>query len=396
MYSGTSKIYQAACRNLRETMSKNGNRSNKSRLSYTKKHVALRPAGADEVCFCISWFSLHFCKLWSETPGHVICLCQWLLRHRPSPWPQWRGVSALNSDEVCVKSLTKIKIPCMWFRFMQKIQLAILWLFNYCVGVLRPGILAAIKGVLRLRPGSLCWLGIPCSLLIWVSLGTSKRGTLFDMFGDISLESVRKSNIHLGRAATAHTLVCSTANMVGCGTAWVFTFAKDALLCRAAHGQIDSHQLPKVVMPSAVYVGVVHVKFACWLSYNCVLCPVGWERFLEQHHQKERWFLDLGRGPSVKKHQQHQNSLRAIQACNWKVPEQAHAKTPVRDQGKVHLKWLISFNMESSHTFKMVPSGFMYVWYIRTFKTRTRSRSWNAVATMGKCLQLSCSRSTDN
>lgn len=201
MYSGTSKIYQAACRNLRETMSKNGNRSNKSRLSYTKKHVALRPAGADEVCFCISWFSLHFCKLWSETPGHVICLCQWLLRHRPSPWPQWRGVSALNSDEVCVKSLTKIKIPCMWFRFMQKIQLAILWLFNYCVGVLRPGILAAIKGVLRLRPGSLCWLGIPCSLLIWVSLGTSKRGTLFDMFGDISLESVRKSNIHLGRAA---------------------------------------------------------------------------------------------------------------------------------------------------------------------------------------------------
>ena len=24
MYSGTSKIYQAACRNLRETMSKNG------------------------------------------------------------------------------------------------------------------------------------------------------------------------------------------------------------------------------------------------------------------------------------------------------------------------------------------------------------------------------------
>ena len=197
----------------------------------------------------------------------------------------------------------------------------------------------------------------------------------------------------LGQGCTAHTLVCSTANMVGCGTAWVFTFAKDALLCRAAHGQIDSHRLPKVVMPSAVYVGVVHVKFACWLSYNCVLCPVGWERFLEQHHQKERWFLDLGRGPSVKKHQQHQNSLRAIQACNWKVPEQAHAKTPVRDQGKVHLKWLISFNMESSHTFKMVPSGFMYVWYIRTFKTRTRSRSWNAVATMGKCLQLSCSRS---
>ena len=39
------------------------------------------------------------------------------------------------------------------------------------------------------------------ALLIWVSLGTSKRGTVFDMFGDISLERARKSNIHLSRAA---------------------------------------------------------------------------------------------------------------------------------------------------------------------------------------------------
>ena len=73
--------------------------------------------------------------------------------------------------------------------------------FQLFPGFLRPGLLAAIKGILRLRPGSLAWFGVPCSLLIWVSLGTSKRGTAFDMFGDISLESVRKSNIHLSRAA---------------------------------------------------------------------------------------------------------------------------------------------------------------------------------------------------
>lgn len=45
MYSGTSKIYQAACRNLRETMSKNGNRSNMSRLSYTKKTCGIEAGG---------------------------------------------------------------------------------------------------------------------------------------------------------------------------------------------------------------------------------------------------------------------------------------------------------------------------------------------------------------
>ena len=198
----------------------------------------------------------------------------------------------------------------------------------------------------------------------------------------------------LGQGCTAHTLVCSTANMVGCGTAWVFTFAKDALLCRAAHGQIDAHQLPKVVMPSAVYVGVVHVKICMLIVLK--LCPVpSWMgAFPGATSPKRTMIFGSWSGPQCQKTSTTpKNNLRAIQACNWKVPEQAHAKTPGRDQGKVHLKWLISFNMESSHTFKMVPSGFMYVWYIRTFKTRTRSRSWNAVATMGKCLQLSCSRS---
>ena len=67
--------------------------------------------------------------------------------------------------------------------------------------------LAALKGILRLRPGSLAWFGVPCSLLIWVSLGTSKRGTSFDLFGDVSLESVRRSNVHLSRAAIL-VLVC--------------------------------------------------------------------------------------------------------------------------------------------------------------------------------------------
>ena len=36
---------------------------------------------------------------------------------------------------------------------------------------------------------------------------TSKRGTSFDLFGDVSLESVRRSNVHLSRAAIL-VLVC--------------------------------------------------------------------------------------------------------------------------------------------------------------------------------------------
>ena len=68
--------------------------------------------------------------------------------------------------------------------------------------ILRPGFLACLKGVLRLQTGSLLWLGVPCSLLIFISLGTSQRGIGgYSMWGNTSLESVRKSNVHLARAA---------------------------------------------------------------------------------------------------------------------------------------------------------------------------------------------------
>ena len=81
--------------------------------------------------------------------------------------------------------------------------------------------------------------------------------------------------------------------MVGCGTAWVFTFAKDALLCRAAHGQIDSHQLPKVVMPSAVYVGVVHVNLHvdCPIIVSCAQLDgsVSWSNITKKND--DFWIL---------------------------------------------------------------------------------------------------------
>ena len=132
---------------------------------------------------------MHFCDC---ALGHVI-ICQFAsdyfdVLHRPE-----------HNDVETVSSAQRRISKCVLF-------LWILELFNLAC-FLRPGMLAALKGILRLRPGSLAWFGVPCSLLIWVSLGTSKRGTSFDLFGDVSLESVRRSNVHLSRAAIL-VLVC--------------------------------------------------------------------------------------------------------------------------------------------------------------------------------------------
>ena len=126
---------------------------------------------------------MHFCDC---ALGHVI-ICQFAsdyfdVLHRP----EYNDVETVSSAQLRIS-------VCSFCGF-----------WNYSM---RPGMLAALKGILRLRPGSLAWFGVPCSLLIWVSLGTSKRGTSFDLFGDVSLQSVRRSNVHLSRAAIL-VLVC--------------------------------------------------------------------------------------------------------------------------------------------------------------------------------------------
>ena len=76
--------------------------------------------------------------------------------------------------------------------------------------VLRPGLLYAIKHTLRLTPSGLLWLGIPCSMLVFISLGTSKRGVgEWDELGDTSLPSVQRSNLHLSRASLLALLAMS-------------------------------------------------------------------------------------------------------------------------------------------------------------------------------------------
>lgn len=68
--------------------------------------------------------------------------------------------------------------------------------------------LYALKHVLRLKQSGLAWFGVPCSLLVFSSLGTSKRGIWpFDLFGDTAIPCVRRSNVHLARTALL-VLVC--------------------------------------------------------------------------------------------------------------------------------------------------------------------------------------------
>ena len=67
---------------------------------------------------------------------------------------------------------------------------------------LRCGFLYALKCVLRLSPGSLLWGGVPCSLLIFISRGTSKRNVgQFDLMGDPNSEATVLSNRILSRFA---------------------------------------------------------------------------------------------------------------------------------------------------------------------------------------------------
>ena len=66
----------------------------------------------------------------------------------------------------------------------------------------RGGFLYSLKAILRLKPGALLFAGLPCSLLIFISRGTSKRNCCgYDIFGDPENEATCKSNLMLARFA---------------------------------------------------------------------------------------------------------------------------------------------------------------------------------------------------
>ena len=74
----------------------------------------------------------------------------------------------------------------------------------HCKGIHSPrsGFLYALKQVLRLKPGSLLWGGVPCSLLVWVSRSSSKRLLPgYDVMGDPFSKPTLQSNTLLSRFA---------------------------------------------------------------------------------------------------------------------------------------------------------------------------------------------------
>ena len=75
-------------------------------------------------------------------------------------------------------------------------------MFAHVLLCLRPGLLYSIKQCLRLTKNSLCWCGIPCSMLVFISFGTSLREVDGrSIMGDESQRAVRQSNVMLSRSA---------------------------------------------------------------------------------------------------------------------------------------------------------------------------------------------------
>ena len=66
-------------------------------------------------------------------------------------------------------------------------------------------------------------------------------------------------------------------------------------------------------------------------------------------------------GPQCQSYQQDQKNLAAIQAGNRQVPEQAHKRASVPDQGQLHVKWLIVFENGKTTHFQNGSQRFKYL-----------------------------------
>ena len=85
---------------------------------------------------------------------------------------------------------------------MAQVVFAWIHMFAHVLLCLRPGLLYSIKQCLRLTKNSLCWFGIPCSMLVFISFGTSLREVDGrSIMGDESQRAVRQSNMMLSRSA---------------------------------------------------------------------------------------------------------------------------------------------------------------------------------------------------
>ena len=72
--------------------------------------------------------------------------------------------------------------------------------------LMRPGFVSALKQVLRLKKGGMWWAGVPCSLLVFISMGTSGRHLRPMGFED--QPKVANSNLLLSRTALLALVVC--------------------------------------------------------------------------------------------------------------------------------------------------------------------------------------------
>ena len=134
---------------------------------------------------------------------------------------------------------------CKWLRLFLH---GYIYMFAHVLLCLRPGLLYSIKQCLRLTKNSLCWFGIPCSMLVFISLGTSLREVDgHSIMGDESQPAVQQSNMMLSRSAMLVLLCHGKAGVLGCRTALNFKIGQDPLLPHAFGVKAGGNSFHQVV-----------------------------------------------------------------------------------------------------------------------------------------------------
>ena len=228
-------------------------------------------------------------------------------------------------------------------------------------GTIQSSLFREARDVGGLERDSSAATGVPG--LVWGAVFTPDLGVAWDIEARHKLRSLRRcqpwicaqkqcalvSSRHLGSCVHCkRSLVCHRATRI-------VQVAAAPILRWPTQGRSDTDHLPKVVMASFECVlgvdGVVHVNVACWLLHLRLRPVLSWMgAFLGATSPKRTMVFGSWLGPQCQSYQQDQKNLAVIQAGNRQVPEQAHKRASVPDQGQVHVKWLIVFeNGKTTH-----------------------------------------------
>ena len=93
-------------------------------------------------------------------------------------------------------------------------------MFQITHGTPRLGFLVCCQYILRLKPGALLWSGLPCSLHVWMSRGTSGKSRenprgWFESLGGFKHQCVKTANMIAARFGLV-ALICLVRQVYWC------------------------------------------------------------------------------------------------------------------------------------------------------------------------------------